>query len=238
MRLDKAIAQNGLTRQMAKKAIAGGRVRVNGNVVLDPGYLLKPEDEVLLDGENARAPENVHLMLYKPAGFLTATEDARGERTVLDLLPEKIRMRRVGPVGRLDKDVTGLLILTTDGQLAHRLISPKWDVEKTYYAEIEGDIDDECVRRFAEGVPLKDFTCRPARLESAGAGACRVYVCEGKYHQVKRMLAAVGHPVLRLKREKIGPVALDPALSEGEFRPLTPGEEAALYEIAGMTKHE
>lgn len=238
MRLDKAIARNGLTRQMAKKAIAGGRARVNGNVVLDPGYLLKPEDEVLLDGENARAPENVHLMLHKPAGFLTATEDARGERTVLDLLPEKIRMRKVGPVGRLDKDVTGLLILTTDGQLAHRLISPKWDVEKTYYAEIEGEIDDECVRRFAEGVPLKEFTCKPARLERAGAGACRVYVSEGKYHQVKRMLAAVGHPVLRLKREKIGPVALDPALSEGEFRPLTSGEEAALYEIAGMTKHE
>lgn len=238
MRLDKAIARNGLTRQMAKKAIAGGHARVNGNVVLDPGYLLKPEDEVLLDGENARAPENVHLMLHKPAGFLTATEDARGERTVLDLLPEKIRMRKVGPVGRLDKDVTGLLILTTDGQLAHRLISPKWDVEKTYYAEIEGEIDDECVRRFAEGVPLKEFTCKPARLECAGAGACRVYVSEGKYHQVKRMLAAVGHPVLRLKREKIGPVALDPALSDGEFRPLTPGEEAALYEIAGMTKHE
>lgn len=238
MRLDRAIAQNGLTRQMAKKAIAGGRARVNGKVVLDPGYLLKPEDEVLLDGENARAPEHVHLMLYKPAGFLTATEDARGGRTALDLLPEKIRMRKVGPVGRLDKDVTGLLILTTDGQLAHRLISPRWDVEKTYYAEIEGEIDDECVRRFAEGVPLKEFTCKPARLESAGAGACRVYVSEGKYHQVKRMLAAVGHPVLRLKREKIGPVALDPALSEGEFRPLTPGEEAALYEIAGMTRHE
>ena len=172
------------------------------------------------------------------AGIAKRGKCARGERTVLDLLPEKIRMRKVGPVGRLDKDVTGLLILTTDGQLAHRLISPKWDVEKTYYAEIEGEIDDECVRRFAEGVPLKEFTCKPARLERAGAGACRVYVSEGKYHQVKRMLAAVGHPVLRLKREKIGPVALDPALSEGEFRPLTPGEEAALYEIAGMTKHE
>ncbi len=238
MRLDKAIAQNGLTRQEAKKAVAGGRARVNGRVILDPGYSLAPADEVLLDGENARAPEHVHLMLNKPAGFLTATEDARGERTVLDLLPEKIRMRRVGPVGRLDRDVTGLVLLTTDGQLAHRLISPKWDVEKTYYAEIEGEIDGECVRRFAEGVPLKDFTCRPARLESAGQGACRVYVSEGKYHQVKRMLAAVGHPVLRLKREKIGPVALDPALGEGEFRPLTPAEEKALYGIAGMTKNE
>lgn len=238
MRLDKAIAQNGLTRQEAKKAVAGGRARVNGRVILDPGYILKPEDEVLLDGENARAPKHVHLMLFKPAGVLTATEDARGERTVLDLLPEKIRMRRVGPVGRLDRDVTGLVLLTTDGQLAHRLISPKWDVEKTYYAEIEGDIDGECVRRFAEGVKLKDFTCKPARLETAGAGACRVYVSEGKYHQVKRMLAAVGRPVLRLKREKIGPVALDPALGEGEFRPLTPEEEAALYEIAGMKNHE
>lgn len=238
MRLDKAIAQNGLTRQLAKKAIASGRARVNGRVILDPGYTLKPDDEVLLDGENARAPEHIHLMLYKPAGVLTATEDARGERTVLDLLPEKIRMRRVGPVGRLDKDVTGLVLLTTDGQLAHRLISPKWDVEKTYFAEIEGDIDAECVRRFAEGVHLKDFTCKPARLEPAGAGACRVYVSEGKYHQVKRMLAGVGHPVLHLKREQIGPVALDPALREGEFRPLTPEEEAALYRIAGMKSDE
>lgn len=229
MRLDKAIARNGLTRQMAKKAIAGGRARVNGNVVLDPGYLLKPEDEVLLDGENARAPENVHLMLHKPAGFLTATEDARGERTVLDLLPEKIRMRKVGPVGRLDKDVTGLLILTTDGQLTHRLISPKWDVEKTYYAEIEGEIDDECVRRFAEGVPLKEFTCKPARLERAGAGACRVYVSEGKYHQVKRMLSSRGAPVTYLKRERIGALALDPALAPGQWRELT-DEEVALLE--------
>ena len=229
MRLDKAIARNGLTRQMAKKAIAGGRARVNGNVVLDPGYLLKPEDEVLLDGENARAPEHMHLMLHKPAGFLTATEDARGERTVLDLLPEKIRMRKVGPVGRLDKDVTGLLILTTDGQLAHRLISPKWDVEKTYYAEIEGEIDDECVRRFAEGVPLKEFTCKPARLERAGAGACRVYVSEGKYHQVKRMLSSRGAPVTYLKRERIGALALDPALAPGQWRELT-DEEVALLE--------
>ena len=228
MRLDKAIARNGLTRQMAKKAIAGGRARVNGNVVLDPGYLLKPEDEVLLDGENARAPENVHLMLHKPAGFLTATEDARGERTVLDLLPEKIRMRKVGPVGRLDKDVTGLLILTTDGQLAHRLISPKWDVEKTYYAEIEGEIDDECVRRFAEGVPLKEFTCKPARLERAGAGACRVYVSEGKYHQVKRMIAACGATVTYLKRVQLGNVRLDESLAPGEFRELAAEELASL----------
>lgn len=234
MRLDKAIARNGLTRQMAKKAIAGGRARVNGNVVLDPGYLLKPEDEVLLDGENARAPENVHLMLHKPAGFLTATEDARGERTVLDLLPEKIRMRKVGPVGRLDKDVTGLLILTTDGQLAHRLISPKWDVEKTYYAEIEGEIDDECVRRFAEGVPLKEFTCKPARLERARAGACRVYVSEGKYHQVKRMIAACGATVTFLKRVQLGGVRLDESLAPGEFRELTEEELGALRPPDGL----
>lgn len=234
MRLDKAIARNGLTRQMAKKAIAGGRARVNGNVVLDPGYLLKPEDEVLLDGENARAPENVHLMLHKPAGFLTATEDARGKRTVLDLLPEKIRMRKVGPVGRLDKDVTGLLILTTDGQLAHRLISPKWDVEKTYYAEIEGEIDDECVRRFAEGVPLKEFMCKPARLERAGAGACRVYVSEGKYHQVKRMIAACGATVTFLKRVQLGGVRLDESLAPGEFRELTEEELGALRPPDGL----
>lgn len=234
MRLDKAIARNGLTRQMAKKAIAGGRARVNGKVVLDPSYHLRPEDEALLDGENARAPEHVHLMLYKPAGYLTATEDARGGRTVLDLLPEKIRMRKVGPVGRLDKDVTGLLILTTDGQLAHRLISPKWDVEKTYYAEIEGEIDDACVRRFAEGVPLKEFTCKPARLERAGAGACRVYVSEGKYHQVKRMIAACGATVTFLKRVQLGGVRLDESLAPGEFRELTEEELGALRPPDGL----
>ena len=236
MRLDKALSLAGYTRSEAKAMIARGRVCVAGEVVRDAGRNVQTGD-VTLDGMPIDAREELYLMLHKPAGVVTATEDKRLP-TVVSLLPESYRRRKIGPVGRLDKDVTGLLILTTDGQLAHRLISPKWDVEKTYYAEIEGEIDDECVRRFAEGVPLKEFTCKPARLERAGAGACRVYVSEGKYHQVKRMLAAVGHPVLRLKREKIGPVALDPALSEGEFRPLTPGEEAALYEIAGMTKHE
>ena len=229
MRMDKAITRNGLTRQMAKKAIAGGRARVNGNVVLDPGYLLKPEDEVLLDGENARAPENVHLMLHKPAGFLTATEDARGERTVLDLLPEKIRMRKVGPVGRLDKDTEGLLLLTNDGLLAHRLLAPRSHVDKVYYARVEGALEPADAAAFAAGMTLGDgLECLPAGLEILSPGECLVTLREGKFHQVKRMLAARGKQVTYLKRLSMGPLRLDPELTPGAFRMLTAEEKKAL----------
>ena len=143
---------------------------------------------------------HMHLMLHKPAGLLTATTDAR-QKTVMDLLPEELKRRALGPVGRLDKDVTGLLLLTDDGQLAHRLISPKWTVEKVYLARVEGALDASDIQAFQAGIALSDFTARPARLEILEPDLGRLTLTEGKFHQVKRMFAARGKPVLRLHRE-------------------------------------
>lgn len=238
MRLDKAVALAGLTRRDARKAIADGRVKVNGETATDAGQNVTARDSVEVNGQAVSLKEHVHIMLNKPADVLTATEDARGERTVADLLPEALRLRRIGPVGRLDKDVTGLILMTTDGQLAHRLISPRREIEKRYLARCEGMLDEDCQAAFARGIEFKEFTALPARLEILSATAeeslARVYVKEGKFHQVKRMLKAVGHPVIALKREKIGPITLDETLSEGQWRELTEAEEAALYQVSGM----
>lgn len=233
MRLDKLLAQNGMSRSQAGQLIRAGRVRVDGEVVRDASHALDADAaRVTLDGERLSAGEHVHLMVHKPSGCLTATEDGRGP-TVMDLLPESLRRRGLGPVGRLDKDVTGLVLLTTDGQLAHRLISPRWKMDKRYVARVQGRLDDSCVRRFSEGVALRDFTCEPARLTIVQAGEesslCEVIVHEGKYHQVKRMLAACGHPVLELSRRSIAGIELDGSLRPGEWRPLTEPERAHLY---------
>ena len=177
----------------------------------------------------------MHLMLHKPAGLLTATTDAR-QKTVMDLLPEELKRRALGPVGRLDKDVTGLLLLTDDGQLAHRLISPKWTVEKVYLARVEGALDASDIQAFQAGIALSDFTARPARLEILEPDLGRLTITEGKFHQVKRMFAARGKPVLRLHRESVGGVSLDSALECGKFRPLTAEEEGALYALVRMER--
>ena len=238
VRLDKLLSENGLSRKQAGQIIRAGRVKIDGIVVRDAAHVFDAEGAaVTLDGEALSTEKHVHLMLYKPAGYLTATEDGRGA-TIMELLPEALRRRGLGPVGRLDKDVTGLVILTTDGQLAHRLISPKWAMDKHYIARVEGAPDEDCVRRFREGVPLKDFTCEPAELILLDVGeeqsTCEVVVHEGKYHQVKRMLAACGHPVTALHRKSIADIPLDPALREGEWRYLTPEERAHLYHITEL----
>ena len=237
-RLDKLLSENGLSRKQAGQVIRAGRVRVDGEVVRDAAHALDADTvRVTLDGEALSTEKHLHLMLNKPAGYLTATEDGRGA-TVMDLLPEPLRKRGLGPVGRLDKDVTGLILLTTDGQLAHRLISPKWKMDKKYLAMVEGRLDEACVRRFLEGVPLKDFTCEPAGLRILHAGdeesLCEVTVHEGKYHQVKRMLAACGHPVLALSRRSIAGIELDKSLGEGEWRYLTEEERASLYRLTEL----
>ena len=148
--------------------------------------------------------------------------------------------RKIGPVGRLDKDVTGLVLMTTDGQLAHRLISPKWEVTKRYRAVVEGKLDEECVLAFKTGIEFKDFTAKPAGLEILSANedesVCLVYVTEGKFHQVKRMLQAVGHPVKHLHREKIAMIELDESLAEGEWRELTDSEIHDLYVLTEMNE--
>ena len=233
MRLDKALSLMGMTRTEAKKAVAGGRVKVAGQPIRDPGFHAELSD-ITLDGHPLNASEELYYMLNKPAGVLTATEDKHGEPVALDLLPESVRHRAPGPVGRLDKDVTGLVIMTTDGQLAHRLISPRWVVEKVYLAEIEGELSPEDEKRLTEGVQLKDFVTRPAQVQRRGASLVQLTITEGKFHQVKRMFGAVGHPVVKLKRLSVGGVPLDESLAEGESRPLTEAEVKHLRALVDM----
>jgi len=236
MRLDKALSLAGHTRSEAKKLISQGRVCVNGTPVRDPGLHVKPE-EVLVDGRGIAAEEEIYLMIHKPAGVVTATEDKRLP-TVVSLLPENLQRRKIGPVGRLDRDVTGLVLLTTDGQLAHRLISPKWKAEKTYRAVCEGKLNKLDALAFAAGLELSDFTAKPAKMEILSAGeeesVADVTLTEGKFHQVKRMFIAVGHPLKELKRLRIGCVHLDESLAPGQFRRLTAEEIEGLKKMSDL----
>lgn len=238
MRLDRAVSLAGLTRSEAKKAIAAGRVRVNGVIAADPAMKVEP-GRVSVDGAAPVDAGPQYIMLNKPAGVVTATEDRR-LNTVLDLLPEALRRRGLGPVGRLDRDVTGLVLLTDDGQLAHRLISPRWKAGKLYRAECEGRLTEDDVRAFAAGMALSDFTARPARLTVLRSGDDRsvadVELTEGKFHQVKRMFAADGHPLIVLRRLRIGPLTLDAGLGPGEWRRLTEEEIDALKTSVGLVE--
>lgn len=226
LRLDKILSLAGITRTAARKIIAAGRVTVGDTVQRDPGFKARIPN-VRVDGELAGAETEIHLMLNKPAGVITATEDKKLP-TVVDLLPEKYQNRKIGPVGRLDRDVTGLVILTTDGEMAHRLISPRHKAEKRYRAICEGSLTQADADAFAAGIELSDFTALPAKLEILSSGESEstadVILTEGKFHQVKRMFIAIGHPLKSLSRLQIGGVTLDPALKEGEFRPLTESE--------------
>ena len=236
MRLDKALSLAGHTRSEARRLIAQGRVQVSGAVVRDAGRNVSSGD-VMLDGAPIDAQEEIYLMLHKPAGVVTATED-KYLPTVVSLLPEIYQRRKIGPVGRLDRDVTGLVLLTTDGQLAHRLISPRWKAEKQYRARCEGALDAGDVEAFAAGLELSDFTAAPAKLEILEAGETSladVILTEGKFHQVKRMFAAVGHPLIELKRLRIGCVTLDEALAPGQFRRLTDAEISGLKQSAQLS---
>ena len=235
MRLDKALSLAGYTRSEAKALIARGRVCVAGETVRDSGKNVQICD-VTLDGSPIDARQELYLMLHKPAGVVTATEDRRLP-TVVSLLPESYQRRKIGPVGRLDRDVTGLVLLTTDGQLAHRLISPRWKAEKQYRARCEGALDEGDVAAFAAGLELSDFTAAPARLEILEVGETSladVILTEGKFHQVKRMFAAVGHPLIALQRLRIGCVTLDESLAPGEFRLLTEQEIAGLKRMTQL----
>ena len=236
MRLDKAISMAGYSRSEAKELISRGRIRVNGEAVRNAGLNVQP-DQITLDGLPLEIDTEIYLMIHKPAGVVTATED-KFLPTVVSLLPDNLQRRKIGPVGRLDRDVTGLVILTTDGQLAHRLISPKWKAEKLYRAECEGRLTEEDVAAFAAGLELSDFTARPAKLEILSAGEessiADVILTEGKFHQVKRMFAAVGHPLTGLSRLRIGCVALDESLSPGQYRKLTEEEIAGLKKMSGL----
>ena len=239
MRLDKLLAHlNCGSRKEVQAMIRAGRVAVDGEILTDPAAKVDPDTAaVLLDGQAQAYCAQRYYMLNKPAGVITASRDERHE-TVLGLFPEKLR-RGLFAVGRLDKDTEGLLIVTDDGALSHALMSPARHVSKVYEAAVEGTLAPDSAGRFAAGLTLRDGTvCLPARLEilSAQEGRARVRVTlrEGKYHQVKRMIAALGGTVVQLRRVQLGGLRLDPALPAGAFRALT-GEELALLRQQGET---
>jgi len=231
MRLDKLLCDLGLgSRREVRDWIRAGRVALDGAVLRSPEQKLDPEAGVLtLDGKALRYQANHYFMMDKPVGVITATEDP-GQKTVLDLLPPELRRLGLFPVGRLDKDTSGLLILTDDGDFAHRVTAPKSGVEKRYLAEVEGVPDAGDVNAFAEGLILGDGTrCLPAGLELLGGDRCIVTVQEGKYHQVKRMLASRGKPVRRLRRLSIGALELDEMLGPGGFREMDQQELCTVF---------
>ena len=226
-RLDKLLASTGRwSRKEVKDLVRQGRVKADGSPVKKPEEKFDPELVCLtVDGQSVDCAPFVYVMMDKPEGLLSATED-RNQKTVVDLLPEHLRRRGLFPVGRLDKDTTGLLLLTDDGSLAHELLSPKKHVDKVYLARVDGVVDETDVAALAEGMVLGDgLHCLPAGLEPLEDGSrCLVTLREGKYHQVKRMLAYRGKPVLYLERVRFGPLPLDSSLSRGEFRFLTDDE--------------
>lgn len=235
-RLDKIIAACGAaSRREVKTLVRQGRIMVDGVVASSAEMKIDEEKTVItVDGAALQYSRFLYVLLHKPAGVLSATEDKRQE-TVLDLLPEHYRKRGLAPVGRLDKDTEGLLLLTDDGELTHRLLSPKYHVDKVYYARVDGTPDEADCAAFEAGMTLSDFTCLPAKLTLIGEGECLVTVQEGKFHQVKRMLASRGKPVTYLKRLSMGPLQLDGRLSAGQWRLLEKEEILALQEACGLT---
>lgn len=239
MRLDKFLVDMGAgTRSDIKKHIKGGHVSVEGQVIKDPGYHIKETDTVMYRGEAIAYEQFEYYMLNKPAGVISATEDKK-QTTVIELLDERKR-KDLFPVGRLDKDTEGLLLITNDGDLAHRLLSPKKHVDKVYYAKIQGRVDQEDVRRFKEGLVIdEEFTALPAELtilESGDISEIEVTIREGKFHQIKRMFKAVDKEVIYLKRLSMGTLQLDESLKEGEYRKLTEEELKALMDISNLDR--
>ena len=234
-RLDKVIANMGkASRREVKEMVRQGRISVDGVAAVSPEQKVDPEAaRISIDGVELKYELFTYILLHKPAGLLSATEDFR-EKTVLDLLPQELRKRDLAPVGRLDKDTEGLLLLTNDGELNHRLTSPKYHIDKVYYAEVDGVLDPSDEERFAAGIELSDFTCLPAKLEILTERTCLVTVQEGKFHQVKRMLAACGKPVIYLKRVSMGELRLEKTLPVGAYRLLTPQEVVFLKERVGL----
>ena len=249
IRLDKYIAEAaGITRKDAKAALSKGRVRVNGVVCKNGDSKISASDEVTLDGKSLSAEEFLYLMLHKPAGVVSATEDGR-DKTVIDLVrkqsaesPEEdgdsgyfLGKREIFPVGRLDKDTEGLLLLTDDGELAHRLLSPKKHVDKVYFARLDGEVPSDAAERFADGIQVgQDYKALPAKLEvlSVKDGVSEVHITlrEGKFHQVKRMCHEIGCEVTYLKRISMGSLVLDERLQPGECRRLTAEERDLLMQ--------
>lgn len=239
MRLDKYLSHTGFgSRKEVKQLLKKKIVQVNETVQTKGEFSVHPEkDEVRVDGEVIHYQKFVYVMLHKPAGVLSATEDSR-QKTVLDLLPIEMQHHQLFPVGRLDKDTEGLLLLTNDGELAHFLLSPRRHVSKTYYAKVDGLMDEADQRAFEAGITLEDgYECLPADLEikrvdeEQQQSEVWITIREGKFHQVKRMVVQCGKEVRYLKRLTMGSLVLDENLKKGEYRFLTESEQKSLEEF-------
>ena len=235
-RLDKVLANMGYgSRKDVKKFIKDGRVKVNNRIICNNEFKVNPyEDEIFLGEEEVLYREYIYLMMNKPQGLVSSTDDPR-TKTVIDLLSEEYLIYKPFPVGRLDKDTEGLLLISNDGKLAHELLSPKKGVNKRYYVEVDGYVEDKYIEVFKQGVILDDgYKTLPANLEIINGNIIsKVYLTiqEGKFHQVKRMFESIGMKVLFLKRVSMGPLVLDQLLDSGEYRELTKTEISLLKEL-------
>lgn len=230
-RLQKVIAQSGLcSRRKAEEYIINGVVRVNGNIVRELGTKVSRKDDITVNGKPIQKEELVYYVLYKPVGYVSTTKDEKGRKTVLDFLPTG---KRVYPVGRLDYDTSGVLLLTNDGEFTNQMISPKHHVEKEYMVKMKGFLRKNESHMLAKGITLDGVKTKPAVIRnvvySKNSETCtaNIIITEGKYHQVKRMFAAVGHPVIKLKRVRFGVVTLK-GMSPGDVRLLKPHERKHL----------
>ena len=232
MRLDRFLSgQTAYSRKELTAMIRSGAVTVGGEVIRKPDTQIDPEQTtVTLRGRQIAYAAHHYYLLHKPAGVITASRDPK-QKTVLDLLPPQYRRSGIFPAGRLDKDTTGLLILTDDGDYAHRMLSPKKHVDKTYIATLDREPDVDIAEAFAKGITLADGTvCQQGQAVCLGNHRAEVTIREGKYHQVKRMFAALGYKVVALERIRIGALSLDKMLKKGELRPLTEAETPLVFD--------
>lgn len=238
MRLDRLLANSGYgSRTTVKEMIRGGKVCIAGHIVTDSGFQVDDilKDSITVDGSTAKVHRYLHYVINKPSGVITALDDPR-HRTISDFIPDNLKTVGLFPVGRLDIDTTGLILLTNDGTLCHRLASPKWHIPKTYFFRLSGKyLDDSDKTSLAQGMTLSDgLKCKPAYLEILSSDSGLLTITEGKYHQVKRMMKALGGTVEVLERTVMGPIHLDNSLLPGQIRELTDCEISELYKAVEM----
>ena len=229
-RIDKIIAtQFNISRKDARIAIRRGKATLDGKILRDFGALVDTNSDITFNGQALNYKKFIYILMNKPKGVLSASSD-KNKQTVVDLVPENLRRQGLFPVGRLDKDTTGFLIITDDGEFAHKAISPKYEVYKNYIVTLDGKLTDEMVKAFAEGIVLADGTvCRKAELQILSDCVARVKICEGKYHQIKRMFGVVGLGVNELKRESVGGLSLPENLREGDCIELSEQEIKEIF---------
>lgn len=234
IRLDKFLADNGIgTRNDVKKIIKSGKITINGNIVKDYGAKIDTSSDIIkYNGNEIKYNKYVYIMLNKPSGVVSATTD-KNDKTVIDILPDEYKRKNIFPVGRLDKDTIGLLLLTNDGEFAHNTLSPKKHFDKTYIVKFDGLLPDDAITQFEQGIVLKDFVCKSAKLKILDDNMAEVVINEGKFHQVKRMFKALGCTVTYLKRTAFGEIKLDNSLDEGEFRQLNNDEMEYISKYCG-----